>query len=64
MWKWVTDHQLAGWIGVSMGALLAALLFLDGRAAGVALVGALFFVLLSLSVNGLLDWWQRRGTTR
>ncbi len=63
VWKWITSHQLAGWIGVTAGSLLAALILRDGQGAVVALAVGALFVLLSLAVNGLLDWWDRRKGT-
>lgn len=63
VWKWITSHQLAGWIGVTAGSLLAALILRDGQGAVVALAVGALFVLLTLAVNGLLDWWDRRKGT-
>jgi predicted MFS family arabinose efflux permease len=59
----VTDNRLTVWIGVTAGSLLGAIITRNLMGAAVALACGVFLVVLSLVVNGALDWWEdRRGT--
>jgi hypothetical protein len=59
----VTDHRLTVWIGGTAGSLLGAIITRNLTGAAVALACGVFLVVLSLVVNGALDWWEdRRGT--
>jgi hypothetical protein len=59
-----SENRLTGFLAVTAGALLGALITRSLDGAVIAAAVGVFYVALSLVVNRVLDWWDaRRGTS-